>query len=123
MTHRRLYETIGVRYDDVDVLPIILSKIKDLLNQSSDIDSDQTLMVNMNEFGPSSVDFFIYAHTHTTDWTLFHQIKEKMLLQIAFAYKLEDTAVNVTSSLSPEQIEQIQAQQAKAPTLFARDVG
>ena len=83
MTHRRLYETIGVRYDDVDVLPIILSKIKDLLNQSSDIDSDQTLMVNMNEFGPSSVDFFIYAHTHTTDWTLFHQIKEKMLLQIS----------------------------------------
>ncbi len=110
MTHRRLYETIGVRYEDVDVLPIILGKIKDLLNQSSDIDSDQTLMVNMNEFGPSSVDFFIYAHTHTTDWKLFHEIKEKMLLQISeiiTSHKAEIAFPTTTIQLSAMENEKI----------------
>ena len=37
----------------------------------------------MNEFGPSSVDFFIYAHTRTTNWEIFHRVKENILLDIA----------------------------------------
>ena len=29
MSHRRIYETIGVRYDDIDRVPIILAEIRE----------------------------------------------------------------------------------------------
>ena len=83
MSHRRIYETIGVRYDDVNALPIIMEELRELLKGSKEIDDNQTIMVNMNEFGPSSVDFFIYAHTRTTNWEIFHRVKENILLDIA----------------------------------------
>lgn len=83
MTNRRIFETIGVRYDDVDSISTILSEVKLMLHSHPDIDTNQTLMVNLNEFGPSSLDFFVYAFTNTTVWTEFHQIKQDILLKIA----------------------------------------
>ena len=83
MSHRRIYETIGVRYDDIDRVPIILAEIREYLTGSSHIDESQTLMVNFNQFGASSLDFFIYCFTHTTVWTEYHRIKEEVLLHIS----------------------------------------
>ena len=82
MTHRRIYETIGVRYDDVDKLDNIINDIKTMLQNHPDIDSSQTLMVNFNSYGPSSLDFFIYTFTKTTVWTEFHVVKQDVLLKI-----------------------------------------
>jgi MscS family membrane protein len=81
MTHRRLNETIGVRYTDFNVLPTILADIKDMISEHEDIDSNQTYMVNFNQFGPSSLDFFIYAYTKTVDWRTFHNVKEDVLFK------------------------------------------
>ncbi len=81
MTHRRLNETIGVRYTDFSVLPTILADIKDMISKHEDIDSNQTYMVNFNQFGPSSLDFFIYAYTKTVDWRTFHNVKEDVLFK------------------------------------------
>ncbi len=83
MTHRRIYETVGVRYDDMARLPGILDDIRAFLANSDDIDQGQALMVNLNQFGPSSADFFIYAMTRTTVWAEYHLVKEKVLLRIA----------------------------------------
>ena len=83
MTRRRIYETIGIRYDDVARLPAILDAIRQMLKDHPEIDTSQTLMVNFNSFGPSSLDFFIYTFTHTTVWTRFHEIKEDVLLKIS----------------------------------------
>ena len=83
MSNRRIYETIGVRYDDIDRVPVILADIREFLIGSAHIDKSQTLMVNFNEFGPSSLDFFIYCFTHTIVWTEYHQIKEDVLLHIS----------------------------------------
>ena len=83
MTNRRIKETIGVRYDDVAVLEDILRDVKEMLKNHEAIDQRKTLMVNFNEFGPSSLDFFIYTFTRTTVWTEYHQIKQDVLLKIA----------------------------------------
>ena len=83
MTHRRIKETIGVRYDDIAALPAILADVKQMLMDHPDIDDSQTLMVNFNNFAPSSLDFFIYTFTHTTVWTRFHEIKQDVLLKIS----------------------------------------
>ena len=81
MSHRRIYETIGVRYDDADQIQAVVERVKKMLEQHPDIDSSQTLMVNFNQFGPSSLDFFIYCFTNTTVWTEYHVVKEDVLLK------------------------------------------
>ena len=83
MTRRRIFETIGIRYDDIARLPAILDDIRQMLKEHPEIDHGQTLMVNFNGFGPSSLDFFIYTFTHTTVWTRFHEIKQDILLKIS----------------------------------------
>ena len=83
MSHRRIHETIGLRYDDLPALASVIADIESMLRHHDAIDSDQTLMVNLVEFGPSSVDFFIYCFTVTTVWTEFHTIKQDVLLKIA----------------------------------------
>ncbi|MGB5607527.1 MAG: mechanosensitive ion channel family protein, partial [Gammaproteobacteria bacterium] len=69
MTHRRIHETIGIRYDDLDKMENIVSAVKAMLLEHPEIDTTQTLMVNFDIFAHSSVDFFVYTFTHTTVWT------------------------------------------------------
>lgn len=83
MSHRRIYETIGIRYDDIEQMQAITVAVKSMLQNHPDIDASQTLMVNFNAFNASSVDFFVYCFTHTTVWTEFHEIKQDVLLQIS----------------------------------------
>ncbi|PVZ68879.1 mechanosensitive ion channel family protein [Pelagibaculum spongiae] len=82
MHNRRINETIGLRYQDWQKIPQIIEAVTDYLKNNPDIDATQTLIVNFNQFAPSSLDFFIYTFTKTTDWVLFHQIKQKVLLDI-----------------------------------------
>lgn len=83
MSNRRIYETIGVRYNDIAAMDTIVSEVKGMLSEHPEIDTGQTMMVNFNEFSDSSVDFFVYAFTKTTDWVTFHQIKQDILLRIS----------------------------------------
>jgi len=82
MSHRRIYETIGIRYDDVSVMEKIVADVKKMLQQNSEIDTNQTLIVNFNSFAPSSMDFFIYTFTKTTNWIRYHEIKQSVLLEV-----------------------------------------
>ncbi len=83
MLNRRIYENIGIRYDDVGVMQPIVDDVKAMLKSHDAIDTQVTLMVNFVEFGPSSLDFFVYCFTKTTVWSEFHEIKQDVLLKIA----------------------------------------
>jgi MscS family membrane protein len=82
MQNRRIYETIGVRYDDAAMVGAIVKDVTELLKTHQDIQSDRTLMVNFTTFGPSSLDFFIYCFTRTAVWAEFHRVKQDVLLAI-----------------------------------------
>ena len=82
MTHRRIYETIGVRYADGKHLPAIVNDIKEMLLNHPEIDSKQTLMVSFNQFAASSLNFFVYTFTKTTNWIKFHEVKQDVLFKI-----------------------------------------
>ena len=83
MSHRRIYETVGIRYDDMDKLPGIISDVKTMLQSHPDIAQDQTMIVNFNQFAASSLDFFVYTFTKTTNWIEYHQVKQDVLLKIS----------------------------------------
>ena len=82
MTNRRIKETIGIRYDDVSKMEIIIDDVRKMLQEHEDIDTNQTLIVNFNEFASSSLDFFIYTFTKTKDWIRFHEVKQDVLLKV-----------------------------------------
>lgn len=82
MTNRRIFETIGIRYEDAEKMSVITRKVKEMLVEHSAIDTTQTLMVNFNSFNSSSLDFFVYTFTKTTDWQTYHGIKHNILLNI-----------------------------------------
>jgi len=83
MLNRRIYETIGLRYDDINSMGAIVNDVKAMLQDHPEIDTTQTLMVNFNSFAASSVDFFIYTKTKTTNWAKYHGIKQDVLLKVA----------------------------------------
>ena len=83
MTNRRIYETLGIRYSDINVMDEIINQVTAMLKAHDAIDSDQTLIVNFDKFGPSALDFFVYTFTKTTNWIEFHKIKQDVLLKIA----------------------------------------
>ncbi|NTV96263.1 MAG: mechanosensitive ion channel family protein [Thiobacillus sp.] len=83
MTHRRISETVGLRYQDVEKLPAIVAEVKEMLQNHPEIDTEQTLIVNFNEFADSSLNFFIYTFTKTTGWVRYHEIKQDVLLKVA----------------------------------------
>ena len=83
MRNRRIYETVGVRYDDAAAVPAIVGDVREMLRGHPAIDTGRTLIVNLLRFGPSSLDIMVYTFTKTTDWIEFHGIKEDVLLKIA----------------------------------------
>jgi len=82
MHNRRIYEYVGIRYDDFARLPAILSEVREFLANDAAIDASRTLMVNFDRFGASSLDLFVYTFTRTTVWTEYHRVKERVLLTI-----------------------------------------
>lgn len=83
MSHRRIKETVGLRYQDLDKLPAIVADVKRMLHEHPDIDATQTLIVAFNQFAASSLDFFIYTFTKTTAWVTYHEVKQDVLLRVA----------------------------------------
>lgn len=82
MTNRRIYETIGIRYDDFTKVQPIIDDVKTMLQQHKEIDTTKTMIVNFNAYASSSLDFFVYTFTRTTDWIEFHEVKQDVLLKI-----------------------------------------
>lgn len=82
MSHRRIKETIGIRYDDWLKMPAIVAEVKTMLMAHPKIDTSQTLICNFDEFNASSLDFFIYAFTKSTSMKDYHAVKQDVLFQV-----------------------------------------
>ena len=110
MSNRRIYENFGVRYEDSDRIEGIIDETRRMLLQHPDIDNSKTLMVNLNNFAPHSVEFFVYTFTRTTHWEQYHDIKQDILHRImtivadhgaSFAYPTQTLHLN-TPVMVPE---------------------
>jgi len=82
MTNRRIKTNVGVRYQDADKMDVIVDDVKSMLTQHPEIDTNQTLIVNMVEFGASSLNFMVYTFTKTTNWVKFQAVQHDVFLKI-----------------------------------------
>ena len=110
MSNRRIFETIGIRYEDVSKMASIVQDVEQMLRAHPEIETARTLMVNFTAFAPSSVDFFIYAFTKTTNWEHYHKVKQDVLLRTTEIIKAHGaqiafptSTVHVPNGLSLQQ--------------------
>ncbi len=98
MTHRRIYETVGIRYDDVAVVSSIANDVRVMLDEHEQIDSEATLIVNFVQYGASSLDFMVYCLTRETRWAAYHAIKEEIMLRIGDIIRSHDAEIAYPTS-------------------------
>ena len=79
--NRRIFEYVGIRYDDADQLVAIVSDTKDMLSNHPEIDQESSIMVNFDRFAASSLDIMIYCFTKTIVWAEYHEIKQDILVK------------------------------------------
>jgi len=83
MENRRIFETVGIRYDDAGKMTRIVAEVRAMAESHPDLETEKrVLIVNFNKFAASSLDFFIYTFTKTVDWVEFHRIKQDVMLRI-----------------------------------------
>ncbi|MCZ4314169.1 mechanosensitive ion channel family protein [Comamonadaceae bacterium G21597-S1] len=124
MSHRRIKETIGLRYDDFAVVPAVVDDIRDMLREHPEIDTTQTLIVNFNQFAGSSLDLMIYTFTKTTVWVKYHEVKQDVLIrigQIIERHGAEIAFPTRTLHLHGGELPPAQAPEAAAPAPDSRD--
>lgn len=82
MTHRRIMETIGVRYQDIAKLPVIMEEIRTLLAANASVDKDAGIVVHLDKFNAYSVDMVVSAFTPLTEWKDYLAVKEAVLFGV-----------------------------------------
>ncbi len=80
---RRIKMHIGLVYStSKEQLSKIVEDIKQMLHQHDKISNKETIMVNFDTFGDSSLDIFIYAFSKTSNWQSYMDTKEDINLKI-----------------------------------------
>jgi MscS family membrane protein len=80
---RRIKMHVGLTYATTsEQLIQIIKEIKLMLQEHQGISQSDSLMVNFNSFGDSSLNIFIYTFTHTSNWATYLDIREEIHLKI-----------------------------------------
>lgn len=82
MSNRRIYTKVGLRYDDANKIASVIADIKTMLLNHPDIDTQQTLLVNLTEFGPYALNIMVYTFTKTTNWAAYLDVQQDVFLKI-----------------------------------------
>ena len=116
MTNRRIYETIGIRYDDSAKVETVVQQVKEMIESHPDLDMNQTVIVNFNAFASCSLDFFVYCFTKTTNWIEYHKIKQDVLLKIIRIVESNgaECAFPTSTIHIPEQVRLVQEAASEA---------
>ena len=76
-------EVIGLRYDDLGKMKMIVDEVQALLEESPDVDQGMPVLARFDMFNESSVDFFIQCYTPEVHRVEYTRIKQSLLLATA----------------------------------------
>lgn len=80
---RRIKMHIGLTYGTTSSqISRIIKEIKEMLQEHDGISQKDSLMVNFDTFGDSSLNIFIYTFTNTSNWERYLHILEEINLNI-----------------------------------------
>ena len=109
MYNRRILN-ISLRYEDINKIAKITNEVKEHLKHHPQIDQNQTILVNFNQWDASSINMMVYCFTKTTIWSEWLDIQQSIFLDIAGIVKTSgaEFAINgmtlyPASSSTPKQ--------------------
>ncbi len=80
---RRIKINIGLTYQTTQAqIVAIVEEIKYMLHNHQDISHQDTLLVNFESFGDSSLNIFVYTFTSTANWERYLDIREDIHFKI-----------------------------------------
>jgi len=82
MSHRRINEVIGVRYDDYDKVKFLVEEIRAYIEKHPKVDKDQILVVNFDRYADSALEIKVLCLINETSGMEFAKIKEEILFKI-----------------------------------------
>lgn len=83
MRNRRMVENFGLRYEDQEKLPMIFSRIMELIEENPDIDSSEPKYACFIRYDDSSLLCQVRVHIKRTDRVGFLQVQQWVLMTIA----------------------------------------
>jgi MscS family membrane protein len=90
---RRIKLHIGLTYDtSSQQMRTIVEEIKYMLHTHNEISKKETLLVNFDSFGDSSLNIFIYTFTSTANWLKYLDIREDIHLKIMHIVEANNSA-------------------------------
>lgn len=82
MFNRRLFETVRLRYTDIERVTGIVKAIRSMLDSHDDVDTDEQILVYFQSYGEHALELIVYAFAKTTDWAEFQTMKQDILLRV-----------------------------------------
>ncbi|MHA3028036.1 mechanosensitive ion channel family protein [Chromohalobacter israelensis] len=98
MFNRRLFETIRLRYTDIERVAEIVKSIRSMLESHDDVDTDEQLLVYFQTYGEHALEIMVYAFARTTDWSEFQSMKQDVLLRIYDIVREHDACLALPAS-------------------------
>jgi len=111
MSNRQIKEVFGLRYQDASKLPLVVAEVEDMIKNHPDIDTQQTIFVAFNHFGPSSLDCQIYCFTKTTAWVPYLKVQQDVFTKIIAIVKKHGADIafpTTTFDIPPEILHSVQ---------------
>ncbi|MEA1996030.1 MAG: mechanosensitive ion channel family protein [Gemmatimonadota bacterium] len=82
MKKRRVKMTIGLQYDSPpDKMRKLVAGIREMLENDTRVNQEY-MLVRFNDFGPSSLNIFLYYFTKSTVWADYLEVREDINLKI-----------------------------------------
>jgi len=93
MTHRRIDEAIGIRYQDLKVLPKIVEEIRSLFEHNVSIDHHQSIYVFLSNLGEFAVHIEVKAYVLCTRYEDFMEVRQAVLTSICKVIEKNGAAI------------------------------
>jgi MscS family membrane protein len=82
MRHRRIKQTFGIRFEDIDKVSLITRAIENYLKNHAEIDTNKHILVALINPGSYSLDILIEAFTKAVNKVHFYQVQHAVFVQI-----------------------------------------
>lgn len=99
MSHRRIEEDFGLRYDDVSKLPLILQDIRQMLRDHSALDKSELCSVHFLHFGEKGLSCKVRAFTYETTLEKYLEVQENVFFQIIDILKKHSASLASSSMI------------------------
>lgn len=83
MTHRRLKETVSIRYQDMYLAEDVVQDIKLMLALNGKVDKTKDIIVNIVNFDGSSINIIVLCYTEERSAVGFYLARQEILLECA----------------------------------------